>query len=102
LKALSIVSPAHETSVRTGPDAGPEDERGHLDVIMKRPPISEPAWAGISRADHANHGRFLFPPRDRSAALRPPCRLPPLEDKNLAHAVRTEVPGVDPKLIFGT
>ena len=32
-----LASPAHETRVRTGPDADPEDERGLLDVIMMRP-----------------------------------------------------------------
>jgi len=37
LKALLLASPPHETRVRTGPDADPEDERGLLDVIMIRP-----------------------------------------------------------------
>jgi hypothetical protein len=41
-------------------------------------------------AEQANHRRFLFHPRDRPAALRQPCRLPPLVDKNVTLADRAE------------
>jgi hypothetical protein len=51
-------------------------------------------------AEQANHRRFLFHPRDRPAALRQPCRLPPLVDKNVTLAPYRRWPESDPKPIF--